>query len=248
MIRKSQDNQDIIIQPIPMMLKDGTQATSLDVSSFTTAITQPDGTLLSSFTTPTVTNPNSDGAYSSKFLTASDSKAFTLVNEPNPYMMTLDHPETDVEPMSMPIWITDRYEWELAKETSVGSNATALSSLAVQVSSLTTTKIEVVATEDVNVGIPRIEANDTFRFSVDAITAPSSGVKISIFSPASTVILSLATATQSAATTTFFYDHTTTASWYTTVDSSGNFYLQWTITRTTGDDIERDYFEVIRTN
>lgn len=248
MIRKSQDNQDVIIQPIPMMLTDGTQATSLDVSSFTTAIIQPDGTLLSNFTAPTITNPNSDGEFSLNFATTANSKAFTLVNEPNPYAMTLNHPETDVEPMSVPIWITDRYEWELAKETSVGSNATALGSLAVQVSSLTTTKIEVIATEDVNVGIPRIEATDTFRFSVDAISAPSSGVQISIFAPDDTVIVSLDTATQSAATTSFFYDHTTTTSWFTTVESSGYFHLEWNITRTTGDDVERSYFEVIRTD
>lgn len=248
MIRKSQDNQDVIAQPIPMIKTDGTQATSLDVSSFTTAIIQPDGTSLSNFTPPTITNPNSDGVYSPKFATSAASKVFTLVNEPNPYTVTLNHPETDVEPTSVPVWITDRYEWELAKETSVGSNATALGSLTVQVSSLTITKIEVVVTEDVNVGIPRIEAGDTFRFSVDAISAPSSGVQISITSPASTVIVSLDTATQSAATTTFFYDHTTTSSWFTTVDSSGYFYLEWNITRTTGDDIERFYFEVIRTD
>lgn len=128
MIRKLQATDDIVLHK-SMMLKDGTQATSLTVSSFTTDITQPDGTVISNFTAPTITNPVSKGEYFLSFPSAANSPAFTQVNEPNPYVVTLDHPETDVEPMTMKVWIADRHSWELALDVDVSSASAEVNSL-----------------------------------------------------------------------------------------------------------------------
>ena len=96
-------------------------------------------------------------------------------------------------------------------------------------------------------GISRIEANDTHQFTKDFVTVPNSA-SVSIWHDDATLITSLQTATQSGASANFYYFHTTTNSWYTTVDSSGIFYLEWTAYRATGNNITREYFEVIQTD
>ena len=138
MIRKSQDTTDIIL-PVPGILTDGTNAQSLSVDSFTTAITAPDGTAVINYTEPTITNPNSNGIYICKFPTSANSDAFTDVNSANPYTFTLNHPEADFDPMGpIEVWIADRYEWELAQETALSSLDTRTSSIGTQISSLET--------------------------------------------------------------------------------------------------------------
>ena len=135
MIRKLQTTDNVVMN-FPMILKAGTQATSLTVSSFTTDITQPDGTVVSNFTAPTITNPVSKGIYFLAFPSAANSPAFTQVNEPNPYVVTLDHPETDVEPVTRKVWIADRLPWEIALAADVSSVSAEVSSLQVNVSSV----------------------------------------------------------------------------------------------------------------
>jgi len=220
--RKQQSLAPVIVS-MPMMLQNGTQATSLDVSSFTTKITQPDGTEITDFTPPTITNPLSSGEYYLNFPTNAASLAFTQVNEPNPYVVSLDHPETDVEPMARDVWISDRYIWELSKEVR---------------------DTETVVIADNPNRIPRVEAEDTYRFVQNFITEPLS-VQVSVLTPAATYVASLDSATQSSDLITYHYDYTTTRSWYTTVDSSGRYCIEWTVVRSEGNDVKRHYFEVV---
>lgn len=112
----------------------------------------------------------------------------------------------------------------------------------------TVTIVNVTGTEPLlSSGMPRIEAGDTYQFIKRFPTVPNS-VTFSVIAPDNTVVVSLQTATQSGSTPNFFFFHTTTDSWFTTVDSSGIFVALWTAFRGTGDDAEKEYFEVIRTN
>lgn len=244
-MRKIQTSNDVIVG-IPMILADGTQATNLDVTSFTVDITRHDATAISNFTAPAITNPVSKGEYLLTFSSAANSPAFTLVNEPNPYTVILDHPETDVQPMPIDVWITDRYEWDLALDSDVTSLASQVTSaLHIAVSSIqVTTIVDVTGITETK---PRIEVGDTFQFKQNFGTVPTS-VGINVIAPDRTVVVS-ATATQSGDSANFFYFHTTTNSWYTTVDSSGIFVFEWTAHRTAPNsaDIIREEFEVFRT-
>ena len=259
-MRKTQTLNDVIVG-IPMVLVDGTQATNLTVTSFTVGVTRHDATVITNCTPPTITNPVSKGEYLLTFPSAANSPAFTLVNEPNPYTVILDHPETDVEPMSIDVWITDRYGWDLALNSAitslgaeVSSTQTEVTSIASQVTStlfIAVSSIQATTIVDVT-GItetkPRIEVGDTFQFKQNFGSVPTS-VGINVIAPDRTVVAS-ATATQSGDSANFFYFYTTVSSFgYTTVDSSGIFVFEWTAHRTAPNsvDIIREEFEVIRT-
>jgi len=115
-------------------------------------------------------------------------------------------------------------------------------------SSGTVTIVNVTGTEPLlNSGMPRVEAGDTHQFIKRYPTVPNS-VAFSVYAPDNTLVVSLQTASQSGSTPNFFVFHTTTSSWYTTVDSSGIFVIKWTAFRDTGDDKEKEYFEVIKTD
>ena len=94
---------------------------------------------------------------------------------------------------------------------------------------------------------PRIEAGDTYQFTKNFITAPSS-VAVSVYSPEGTLVTSLATASQSGTSANWYYFYTTISSLYTTVNSSGMYLIEWIGYRATGNDKIRDYFEIIKTD
>lgn len=94
---------------------------------------------------------------------------------------------------------------------------------------------------------PRVEASDTHQFIKNFVTTPLS-VAINIYNPVGTLVTSLATASQSGSSANWYYFYTTTSSYYTTVNSSGMYVIEWVGYRATGNDIIRDYFEVIKTD
>jgi hypothetical protein len=98
---------------------------------------------------------------------------------------------------------------------------------------------------------PRIEAGNTFQFAKDFITAPdSAGYEIYFcpVSPDSNTLVNTGTATQSGTSANFYAFYTDNGSNYTTVESSGMHFIEWTGYRSTGNEIIKDYFEVIRTD
>lgn len=103
---------------IPLLNTDGTPATGETTNLFTKIIA-PDGTLVSGYTEATFTEPNSDGVYNVSFPSTAPTKTFILEDQPNPYSVTLDSSTADVDPMSIDVWITSKYSWELSTQTSV---------------------------------------------------------------------------------------------------------------------------------
>ena len=118
MLRKTQNTADIVIA-IPLIKKDGSQATGLTLGTLSTKIIKPDGTALVGYTEATFSEPNSDGVYVCKFLSGAATKAFTLSDQANPYVLTLDSSTTDVEPSTVEVAIVSLYTWEVAKESSM---------------------------------------------------------------------------------------------------------------------------------
>lgn len=238
----NQNSYDVIVSA-PALLKDGTQATTLSISSFTIEIADTDGSRLINYTNPAITNPLSNGNYIFKFETSANSPAFINVNSANPYYFTMDHPETDVEPWGpIPVYISNKLLGDLATEAQVNSLDAKIS----------TDVSTVVDQTNITEAMPRIELLDTYQFIKSFGTVPNSvGVSI-YFAPgnvsSNTVVVSNATASQSGTTANFYYFYTNNGSNYTTVDSSGQHYIEWTAYRDTGDDIIKDYFEVIKTD
>lgn len=136
--------------------------------------------------------------------------------------------------------------------TGAGASQASVDSVSAEVSSNnsllagleTTTTIELKEAPE---GVPRIEAGDTHQFVKNVLTDPQS-VAISITAPDSTTIASLQTATQSGTSTNWYFFYDDQNSWHTTVESSGQFIIEWTIFRPTGNDTIKDYFEVIKTD
>lgn len=114
-MRKLQETATINIQ-IPLMNADGTPAIG-ETTGLSTKIIKPDGTVLSGYTEATFTEPNSDGTYNVSFPSNAPAKAFTLEDQANPYSLTLDSSTADVEPTTIPIWITSQYPWETSLES-----------------------------------------------------------------------------------------------------------------------------------
>lgn len=247
MYNYSQNSYDVIISA-PGILTDGTQATTLTISSFTTAIIDVDGTALANYTAPTITNPLSNGNYVFNFATSANSPAFIQVNT-GYYFFTMDHPETNHEPWGpVPIYITDRMQGDLSKQADVSSIAAQVNSINSKVGIDVSTVVDLT---NVTESTPRIEALDTYQFIKSLGTVPNSvGIAI-YFAPgdsSSNTLVASGTATQSGTSANFYYFHTDNGSNYMTVDSSGFHYIQWTAYRDTGNDIIKDYFEVIKTD
>jgi hypothetical protein len=247
MYNYSQNSFDIIISA-PGVKTDGTQATTLAIDSFTTAIIDVDGAALSNYTEPTITNPLSNGNYVFNFLTSANSPAFIEVNT-NQYYFTMDHPETDVDPWGpIPVYITDRLQGDLSKQADVTSIAAQVNSIDSKISLDVSTIVDLT---NVSESMPRIERLDTYQFIKSFGTVPNS-VGVDIYfapgDPSSNTLVATGTATQSGTSANFYFFYTDNGSNYTTVDSSGFHFIQWTAYRTTGNDRERDYFEIIRTD
>lgn len=248
MLRYSQNSYDVIISA-PGMLKDGTQATTLAIDSFTIAIIDVDGTTLNNYTSPTITNPLSNGNFVFNFLESVNSPAFINVNTSNPYFFTMDHPETDVEPWGpLEVYITDRLQGDLAKQADVTSIAAQVNSIDAKITLDVSTVVDLT---NITESMPRIELLDTYQFIKSLGTVPNS-VGIDIYfapgDPSSNTLVTTGTATQSGTSANFYFFYTDNGSNYTTVDSSGFHYIQWTAYRDTGNDIIKNYFEVIKTD
>ena len=104
---------------LPLIKKDGSQATGLALNTLSTKIIKPDGTALAGYTEATFTEPNSDGVYNIQFPAGAATPAFTLADQSNPYTVTVDSSTADVEPTTLEVWIVSRLPHELALETSV---------------------------------------------------------------------------------------------------------------------------------
>ncbi len=98
---------------IPLLNTDGTQAIGETTGLFTKIIA-PDGTAVTGYTEATFSEPNGDGIYNVSFPLTAPIKAFLLENQANPYSVTLDSTTADVDPMTIDVWVADRYIWELS--------------------------------------------------------------------------------------------------------------------------------------
>ena len=97
---------------LPLIKKDGSQATGLALNTLSTKIIKPDGTTLAGYTEATFTEPNSDGVYNIQFPAGAATPAFTLEDQGNPYTVTVDSSTTDVEPTTLEIWVVSRLPHE----------------------------------------------------------------------------------------------------------------------------------------
>lgn len=128
MLRKSQNISDIVVS-VPLLKKDGTQAVGLTLATLSSKIIKPDGTALAGYTEAAFSEPNSDGVYVCTFPTVALTKAFTLVDQPNPYTLAIDSSTLDVEPTTLEISIVSLYPWEVAKESTLSTIGTNLNRL-----------------------------------------------------------------------------------------------------------------------
>ncbi len=100
---------------LPLIKKDGSQATGLALNTLSTKIIKPDGTALAGYTEAIFTEPNGDGIYNIQLPLNAAVKAFTLEDQNNPYTVTLDSSTADVEPTSIEVWIVSRLAQELSR-------------------------------------------------------------------------------------------------------------------------------------
>jgi hypothetical protein len=112
-MRKSQSVSDIILR-IPLLYNNGSSAVGLSLASLSTKIIKPDGTALTGYNEATFTEPNGDGVYVMKFPTTAVTKAFTIVDDLNPYTVTLDSTAANVDPMAVDLFVVSKMPWELA--------------------------------------------------------------------------------------------------------------------------------------
>jgi hypothetical protein len=107
-------------------------------------------------------------------------------------------------------------------------------------------KTVTITTIDLDTGIPRVEGGDTYQFIKTFETAVDS-VTWTVKNPEETIVAT-GTATQSGTSNNYWFDYTTNNSFYTTATGSDGWHLvTWTGSRSTGADIIKDQFEVIRT-
>ncbi len=104
---------------LPLIKKDGSQASGLALNTLSTKIIKPDGTALAGYTEATFTEPNSDGIYNIQFASNAGVKAFTLEDQNNPYTVTVDSSTADVEPTAIEVWIVSRLPQENSKEVTL---------------------------------------------------------------------------------------------------------------------------------
>lgn len=97
---------------LPLIKKDGAQATGLALNTLSTKIIKPDGTALAGYTEATFTEPGGDGVYNIQFPVGAAVPAFTLVDQGNPYTVTVDSSTADVEPTTLEVWIVSRLPHE----------------------------------------------------------------------------------------------------------------------------------------
>lgn len=109
---------------LPLIKKDGSQATGLSLLTLSTKIIKPDGTALAGYTEAAFTEPNSDGVYNAQFPFDAAIKAFTLEDQANPYTLTLDSDTADVEPTTIEIWVVSRLPQEAALDATVAKEST----------------------------------------------------------------------------------------------------------------------------
>ena len=96
-----------------------------------------------------------------------------------------------------------------------------------------------------NQSYPRIQAGDTWQFTKNVGDVAVNSVFINIYNVNNTLVYS-ALAIQSGTSNNYYAFYTTATSWYMTVESSGIHINEWIIERPTGNDKEKEYFELIK--
>lgn len=119
-MRKSQSVADVILC-IPLLYNNGSSAAGLSLASLSTRIIGPDGTALVGYDEATFSAPNADGVYVVKFPMTATNKAYTIVDAPNPYTVTLDSSVANVDPMAADLFIVSKMPWELASQSTADS-------------------------------------------------------------------------------------------------------------------------------
>lgn len=109
MCRLSQEVADVVI-PIPLIKKDGTQASGLALGTLSVNIVNPSGSALTTFDPPTYSEPNGDGIYVLKFSRSQLTGAAFLTASKNPYTVTLFSSTANVVPTTVHISIVPN-EW-----------------------------------------------------------------------------------------------------------------------------------------
>ncbi len=104
---------------LPLIKKDGSQASGLALNTLSSKIIKPDGTALAGYTEAIFTEPNGDGVYNVQFPLNAAVKAFTLEDQANPYTLTFDSSTADVEPTCIEVWIVSRLPYELSRPSDI---------------------------------------------------------------------------------------------------------------------------------
>lgn len=120
-IRGLQSAGDIRIS-IPLIKKDGSQATGVTLNTLSTVIRSPSGSTLIAgvdYIEATFAEIGGRGVYECLFPANAETKAFTLSDQKNPYTVILDSSEADVEPTPIAIWISSVLLGEMATQEAV---------------------------------------------------------------------------------------------------------------------------------
>ena len=119
-IRKLQATATIYIG-FSLIKNDGSQAVGVTLSTISSRAVAPDGTALTPGVDPagdydeaTFTEPHSNGDYLAAFSSSATRKLFTSADQANPYRLTFDSSEADVELMPKDIWVVSMFSWEAA--------------------------------------------------------------------------------------------------------------------------------------
>lgn len=172
-IRGLQSAGDIRIS-IPLIKKDGSQATGVTLNTLSTVIRTPSGNTLIAgvdYTEATFAEIGGRGVYECLFPVNAETKAFTLVDQKNPYTVILDSSEADVEPTPISIWISSVLLGEMATQEAVLSRlASKLYAGGPTASSVTVTDGTILS-GDVNdtktINQKYLKVQETGKFKID---------------------------------------------------------------------------------
>jgi len=102
--RLSQNIANIVLS-VPLIKKNGEQASGLTLTTISVKIISPNGTAVTGFTPPIITEPNGDGIYVLVFPSTAAVKAFAIADTQNPYVVSVSSTDTGVEPTTVNVMI-----------------------------------------------------------------------------------------------------------------------------------------------
>lgn len=94
-----------VVITVPLLKKNGEQASGLVLTTIAAKIIGPNGAAVTGFTPPTITEPGGDGVYVLVFPTTALVKAFVTADAQNPYVVSVDSSDAGVEPSTVNVMI-----------------------------------------------------------------------------------------------------------------------------------------------